>query len=135
MRTGNQLFDGFRITVKRRLNQLIGGANRVHDLLPAAILDGIDELLLHLTVWNPSRFHLLIIGQVSKMNQQRQHIICALERGHIVLEFCGVDLNFFAGDHIFDLIAQSIKIHPDEIFQRSIGFRGVPITLKLIAKN
>ena len=60
----NNLGNSFGIALQCSFKQFIGKLNGVHNMLPAAVLDGVDKFSLHFRIRNPRRFRVKIIGQI-----------------------------------------------------------------------
>ena len=54
-----------------------------------------------------------MIGQISEMNQQCQHVIFAFEALKIVLEAVRVHFDFFSGNQAGNQLLQPFEIHVD----------------------
>ena len=75
--------------------------------------DGSGEFQPNLFVGNMRPLRLFIIGQVSQMNQQRQHIVPVPESHQIVRKAFRVHLSLHAANQLRDRSAQAVKIKAD----------------------
>ena len=122
------LSDFFAIHAKGGLNQFIGFLYQISKLRSAAVSCRTEEFCSNLFIRNIYWFFVAIISKITKMYEQRQHIISIFNIDHIILEGFRIYFNLFSWKHRkncgSDLIKVSVNIKSEWI----VGLGFCPIT-------
>ena len=69
------------------------------------------------------------------MHQQRKDIVCTVKCGHVILEFIRIHGDFFACDHLYDLVTQPVLIQVNVHFQCFVSFCLCPVVAEFSTEH
>ena len=91
-------------TGQRIFHQLLRRFQNAHYLRPAARTHGILKFLNDLLIGDKRLLPPGIVGQISQMDQQRQHIILRIQITHIITKAARIDPHTTASEHTHNIL-------------------------------
>ena len=128
---GNSL----RIFMDGIKNELFAFTDPPDRIIPLHLTDRTGKFQPDLLIRNMHLLRFLIIGKISQMDQQREHIIPVLKGDQVIGKSAGIHRNINAAEQLCDCRRQAVKIQTDIAHQIFRGRAFGPVGIKFIASN
>ena len=105
------------VACKQGAEQLLGGSYAACDLRPTLVLRGVGVLARHLAVGHERLARALVVGEIPQVDEEREHVVGAVERRHVVGVGLRVHLDAAAAHKLHHLVVQAVEVHVDVLAQ------------------
>ena len=117
------------IAIKSCLEQSIRVKDELGELGMMAFAQGVFKLLVNLLVWYKRLGRLSIVGQVPKVDEERQHIIAVAHCHHVVGKTAHFNTHALPPKHRHDVLSQTLEVEVNVGTQSLIALSGRPEAL------
>ena len=127
MRSLHTLRHGLGVLCQQRVEQGLGGRDASGDLAPAVSRRGAGVFTCDLAIGYEHLSAGFVVGQVSQVYEQGEHIVGAIERRHVVVVGSHVDFDPSAAHKLDHLAVQAVQVHVDIASQSLEGLCLRPV--------